>query len=260
MNPHIGITLATPQEGQTREDAVEAGARYLQAVEEAGGRAEAIVAPEPADDRGAAAIVARLDGLILSGGGDLHPRHYAQPGSAEYKTALAGWLYRDEPRDGVELRVLRHILPTQKPILAICRGFQVLNAALGGKLIADVPERAHNTRRDGASGYHGVTVVRESRLGRALGCGPHLYVNSRHHQGVGRGMLAPGLIAAAVSEVGDDLIEGFEKEGDRWLVGVQWHPERLADFGEQEQAASRALFRAFVAAALTSRSADGRSR
>jgi gamma-glutamyl-gamma-aminobutyrate hydrolase PuuD len=222
-------------------------------VEEAGGRAEAILAPDPADDRAAVALAARLDGLILSGGGDLHPRHYAQPGGAAYETALAGWLYPDEPRDEVELRVLRHYLPTQKPVLAICRGFQVLNVALGGRLIADVSHREHNTRRDGTSGYHGVRVVGESRLGRALGCGPHLYVNSRHHQGAGREMLAPGLTATAVSEAGDDLIEGFETGGGRWLVGVQWHPERLADFGEQEQAASRALFRAFVDAALTSR-------
>jgi putative glutamine amidotransferase len=261
LKPLIGITLATPRPGRTREEAVEAGARYLQAVQEAGGKAEAILAPDPADDREAAALTACLDGLVLSGGGDIHPRHYARPGSAEYEIALRGWLYPDEPRDEIELRLLRHYLPTQKPVLAICRGFQVLNVALGGRLIADVPAREHNTRRDGTSGYHAVQVLPETRLGRALDCQPHLYVNSRHHQGVSRDLLAPGLRATAESEVaGDALIEGFESGDDRWLVGVQWHPERLADFGEREQLASRALFRAFVRVTLTSHSAGARPR
>jgi len=260
LEPRIGITLATPKPGKTREEAVEAGARYLQAVREAGGKTEIILAPDPADDRAAAALAARLDGLVLSGGGDIHPRHYARPGSAEYEVALKGWLYPDEPRDEVELRLLRRYLPTQKPILAICRGFQVLNVALGGGLIADVPAREHNTRRDGVSSYHAVRVLPQSRLSQALDCQTHLYVNSRHHQGISRDLLAPGLRATAASEVGDALIEGFESGDDRWLVGVQWHPERLADFGEREQLASRALFRAFVRAALTSHSAGAHPR
>jgi putative glutamine amidotransferase len=249
LKPHIGITLATPKPGKTREEVIEAHARYLQAVEEAGGVAKPLIAPAPADDRAAASLASCLNGLILSGGGDVHPRHYDRPGSAAYEEALRGWLYPDEPRDEAEFRLLRHYLPTKKPILAICRGFQVLNVALGGRLIADVPAREHNTRRDGTSGYHAVEVVPETRLSQVLGCGAHLYLNSRHHQGVAREMLAPGLRPTAVSEVGDLLIEGFEAEGDRWVIGVQWHPERIPDFGEREQEASRALFRAFVEAA-----------
>lgn len=260
LKPRIGITLATPKPGKTREEAIEAGARYPQAVQEAGGTSEVIIAPDPADDRAAAALAARIDGLVLSGGGDIHPRHYARPGSAEYEIALRGWLYPDDPRDEIELRLLHHYLPTQKPILAICRGFQVLNVALGGGLIADVPAREHNTRRDGASGYHAVQILPETRLSQALGCQTRLYVNSRHHQGVSRDLLAPGLRATAASEVGDALIEGFEPADDRYLLGVQWHPERLADFGEREQLASQALFRAFIDAALTSHSADARPR
>ncbi|MSS72356.1 MAG: gamma-glutamyl-gamma-aminobutyrate hydrolase family protein [Candidatus Latescibacteria bacterium] len=249
MKPHIGITLDTPKPGKTREDVIETSARYLQSVEEADGAAKPLIAPDPADDRAAAALVIRLDGLILSGGGDVHPRHYARPRDAGYEEALRGWLYPDEPRDEAEFRLLRHYLPTGKPILAICRGFQVLNVALGGKLIADVSAREHNTRRDGTSGYHAVELVPETRLSQVLGGGAHLYVNSRHHQGLVQEMLAPGLRPTATSEVGDLLVEGFEVTDDRWLIGVQWHPERIADFGEREQEASRALFRAFVDAA-----------
>lgn len=248
--PWIGITMTTPKAGQTREDVIDANRRYVQMVEEAGGAVEVIIAPEPANDPAAVALVHRLDGLILSGGGDIHPRYYYRPGTLEYDAALAGWFYQDEPRDEVEIRLLRHYLPTGKPILAICRGFQVLNVALGGKLIADLAAHEHNTRPEGISGFHEVTVLPASRLGRVLGCGATLRVNSRHHQGITLPLLAPGLRPAARSDLGEPdgepVIEGYEASDDRWLLAVQWHPERLPDFDERGQAVSRALFRAFV--------------
>jgi len=249
--------MTTPKEGQTREEIINANSRYAQMIEEAGGRVEAIIAPQPADDRAAATLAARLDGLLLSGGGDIHPRYYYQPGTPEYDAALAGWFYQDEPRDEVEMRLLRHYLPTGKPILAICRGFQVLNVALGGRLVADLAAHEHNIQPEGVSGFHEVTVSPISRLGRTLGCGASLRVNSRHHQGITLPLLAPGLRPAARSDLGElngePVLEGYEAADERWLMAVQWHPERLSDFDEQSQAISRALFRAFVDAARARR-------
>jgi putative glutamine amidotransferase len=187
-------------------------------------------------------IYERLDGLFLPGGVDMDPTTYG-----ESRSALCG--RTDAARDWTELLFVRWALADQKPVLAVCRGAQVLNVAVGGSLYQDVgaqhPEAIkhdhfplNGRRRDELA--HEVRVAPGSRLQRLLGA-DRLEVNSMHHQGIAR--LAPGLQAVATSP--DGLIEGVEGETDQFLLGVQWHPEDLVDVDPR----MRRLFDAFIAAA-----------
>ena len=176
------------------------------------------------------------DGLLLPGGVDLNPSSYgAQPHPA------CEW---DDRVDELEFQLARWALGRQIPILGICRGLQVLNVALGGTLVQDLPSQrpqgADHPRR-GARDLlsHRLTVRPGTRLSAAMGEG-EIAVNSLHHQGVER--LAPGLVASAQAE--DGLVEGVETLDGGWVVAVQFHPEEL--FAHQRYASE--LFQAFVAA------------
>jgi putative glutamine amidotransferase len=188
-------------------------------------------------------IYDRLDGLFLPGGVDMDPATYG-----ESRSALCG--RTDPARDWTELLFVRWALADKKPVLAVCRGAQVLNVAVGGSLYQDVgaqhPEAIkhdhfplNGRRRDELA--HEVRIARGSRLHDLLGSDT-LAVNSMHHQGIAR--LAPGLQAVATSP--DGLIEGVEgRAADQFLLGVQWHPEDLVDVDPR----MRRLFDAFIAAA-----------
>ena len=189
------------------------------------------------------AIYEKLDGVFLPGGVDIDPDSYNEP-----RTDVCGRV--DPDRDRTEIMFADWAMKDGKPILAVCRGAQLLSVAAGGTLYQDLsseypgaikhdywPKAGERTRQDLA---HPVDVVENTRLSRLIGSNTFL-VNSMHHQGIKQ--LAPTLVANAFAP--DGLIEGVESEGDDFVLGVQWHPEDLAD----SDPAMRALFDAFVEAA-----------
>jgi putative glutamine amidotransferase len=184
------------------------------------------------------------------------------------------------PRDHLETAQFRRARARRLPVFGICRGFQFLNVALGGSLVQDLATAdAHRAATSKASRSHLVQITPDSALARIIDVemnDTHVVgVNSRHHQGVTTIGLAPGLVASAFSTVPGDgrghLVEGIEtvgtREGTEFVLGVQWHPERVADtapFGERQSVTfaeiSRRLFRAFVLASEARRSGDERAR
>jgi gamma-glutamyl-gamma-aminobutyrate hydrolase PuuD len=179
-------------------------------------------------------------GLLLTGGVDVNPGLYGEaPGPRT-----------DEPnraRDDFELRLLREALAADLPVLAICRGHQLLNVCLGGRLLQHIEGDPHRWLDDepATSNWHEVDVAVGSRLGGIYGPG-RLLVNSRHHQGVTADRLAPGLRCTAVSH--DGFVEGVESLVHRWVIGVQWHPERQEESTPQFNATSARLWQAFAGA------------
>lgn len=176
--------------------------------------------------------IARLDGLLLSGGGDVHPKHYNQHIDGAEKHNI------HDGRDRLELGLTRAALAADLPILGVCRGFQVLNVVLGGSLLQHVD--GHRSPKN-AVNYHDVTVAPHTLLARTLGLEGRLAVNTYHHQAVTAERLAPGLRAAATVH-GTPLLEGIEAPDKRWVLAVQWHPERFYELDERH----RRLFSEFV--------------
>jgi len=179
-----------------------------------------------------------VHGLLITGGVDVDPALY---GERRHPATQ-----RPNPeRDAHELSLLREALVQGLPFLGICRGHQLLNVALGGKLLQDVPGGHHQAREDDSSAWHRVRFL--DGLLRQL-YGPEALVNSRHHQAVTVDRLAPGLRPLALSP--DGLVEAVQVEGHSWALGVQWHPERPEMWDEARPVLSHAapLFRAFVQA------------
>ncbi|MBM3671757.1 MAG: gamma-glutamyl-gamma-aminobutyrate hydrolase family protein [Actinobacteria bacterium] len=197
--------------------------------------------PTSAGDAEISALLDRYDGLMLLGGGDLSPDRYGQ----EHSDTIYGV---DHDRDATELDLCRGAIRAGMPVLAICRGHQVLNVALGGTLDQHITDRAglvgHGIPgvEDGAQ-PHDVEVEPQSRLATAMGT-THACVSSHHHQAVEA--LGHGL--RVVAHAPDGVVEGIELDDpDRWVVGVQWHPEDTADTDASQQG----LFDAFVTEAAT---------
>jgi putative glutamine amidotransferase len=204
-----------------RGGAVVVGRHYLDAVTRAGAVPAILDPSEPVE---LSQVLARFDGLLLLGGGDLDPSLY---GADEWHPEVGGV---DERHDAFELAALRAALDLDLPVLAVCRGCQVLNVALGGTLRQHVDD--HRGR------LHPVTVVAGSRTEAAMGT-TSAAGWSRHHQVIDR--VGDGLVVTAHAD--DGLVEGVELP-DRWAVGVQWHPEDSA----ADDPAQQGLFDAFVAA------------
>jgi len=219
VKPRVVLTLSRQDTPERRA----ASGRYARALEAAGARVVAVLPGEipPAE----------FDALCLSGGGDVQPRRYHEENVRSENI--------DADRDELEFHLVERALAADLPVLGICRGCQVLNVALGGSL------EQHRTGH-GADDHatHLVRAVRGSLLAEACGDGP-LRVNSRHHQAVTDARLAPAL--RAVARVGD-LIEAVESTTHRWVLGVQWHPERTGEV----DARTRQVFSAFVRAASRS--------
>ena len=188
-------------------------------------------------------IFARLDGVFITGGVDVDPSRYGEP-----KTPLCGTT--DPDRDAVELMLLKYAMAHELPVLAVCRGIQILNVLGGGTLYQDVtamvpaalkhdyfPTPDQPSRKYLA---HDITVKHGSKLGVILGDGV-VPVNSMHHQAIKD--LAPGLAPTAFAP--DGIIEGVEGTGDQYLIAVQWHPEELTD----TQPGMKRLFTTFIDAA-----------
>lgn len=159
-------------------------------------------------------------GLMLPGGGDIDPEWYGEPPHPRTK-------YISHQRDRFELTLLEAALERDLPVLAICKGMQLLNVHLGGTLtqhLADDQDRLDHARDvPRAEPAHKIRIEEDSLLGEMLGV-RNANVNSHHHQGIGR--VAPGLREVAWAE--DDTLEAFELTSARWVVAVQWHPEAMA--------------------------------
>lgn len=184
--------------------------KYTEAVERAGGLPYVLLPDEIPES-----IPDKCSGIIFSGGGDIAPELF---GLYDYDHSLVRGL--DLRRDEFELRLAALAFERRIPALGICRGIQVMNAALGGTLILDIPGHMQTAARDKKT--HSVVAVCPSRLGDILGS--RIEVNSFHHQAVGR--ISPRLKLSAASV--DGVIEGLEAP-DFFFIGVQWHPECLSD-------------------------------
>lgn len=211
---------------------------YIEAVADAGG--VPVLIPLGLDEEALLTLFERLDGLVLTGGGDIAGDHYR----SEHPDFIFDI---DEDRDRVELTLAREAIARNKPLLAICRGHQVLNVALGGTLYEDVLKWMPGAIKHDFFGAfprnhqaHEVTIVPESKLATALGR-VETNVNSLHHQGIRD--LAPGL--TAVAHAPDGLIEAVEADDHPFAVGVQWHPENLVE----DVPWMKSLFRGLVEAA-----------
>ncbi len=185
-------------------------------------------------------LVAHLDGLILSGGGDVHPRYFgAELDGADPKSI-------SEQRDELELSLARAALDAELPIFGICRGCQVLNVAAGGGMVQDLPGHRSSTIDPV---LHDVALLPNTRLAQIVGAA-NLAVNTYHHQGVDAATLAPGMRVSALAMAPDEwLVEAFESTDQPWVIGVQWHPERIFDFALPE--GHRRLWQSFLEACQT---------
>lgn len=201
-----------------RGPAFAAGQTYFRAVERAGG-VPVMLPPITSLADQALDLLGRVDALVLHGGGDVDPRRYGEEPTAEQ-------LYGIVPEhDEVELAVVRAALDADVPTLAICRGMQVMNVALGGTLVQHIGSEDHWLRK------HPVELAPGSRLAAAIGSTRAQACHSVHHQAVAR--LGDGLTLTATSD--DGMPEGFEVDAARWFVGVQWHPEDTAEHDVQQQ-------------------------
>lgn len=232
--PLIGITTHAP--GAQHRAALDGLlALIVGAVERAGGLP--LLIPPWLAAPALAAMLGRIDGLLLAGGGDLDPALYG----AAHTAAIGGI---EPERDQAELTLLRVALAAPKPVFGICRGAQILNVALGGTLYADTSEHPGALRHTYFPDHpldlrpHLVQVAEGSRLAAIIGR-PELPVNSLHHQACRS--VAGALRVAATAP--DGLVEAVELADHPFALAVQWHPEALPGVAEQ-----RALFEAFVAA------------
>jgi putative glutamine amidotransferase len=239
--PLIGVTTSatSDEDGGAAPPRAHINQAYVRAVQGAGG--VPVLLPPYLDDPGRDALWERLDGLVLTGGGDIDPARFDQP---RHQT-VAGV---SEARDRLELELTERALAEGLPLLAICRGLQVLNVALGGSLHQHLPaayparDLAHQQKAPRDQPTHDVKVmVERTRLGAVVGAA-ELQVNSFHHQAINR--LGRGLRQVAWAP--DEVIEGVDMPQARGLVlAVQWHPEDLID----HDSAARNLFAALVEAA-----------
>jgi putative glutamine amidotransferase len=215
--PSVGVTIAYDDRRANihvlRQD-------YVRSVERAGGLPLVLCPGKPSD---VPDFLDRLDALLLSGGSDVDPALYGRPPHPKL-----GLVVRE--RDDFELALVREALRRDLPLLAICRGQQVLNVATGGTLVQDLPSEIgsmeeHDARRERWHVAHEVRIAPGTLLRQVLGR-DKVSVNSFHHQAVET--LGRGLVVSARA-AGDEVIEGIEMPDRRFAIGVQWHPEAFWD-------------------------------
>ena len=161
-----------------------------------------------------------VGGLLLTGGPDISPHLYGGLTPPEHEGEYSPEL------DLLELELLKHALKGDMPVLAICRGMQVLNVAFGGTLIQHLPgHRVESAAGDPAPMSHSIYLSPGSKLAAILGMGGFFRVNSLHHQGLREAQRSPRLLTSAYS-LEDGIVEGLESPEHSWVVGVQCHPER----------------------------------
>ena len=214
MGKRVGLTFRFPKKAVS----------YAEALQRVGVEPVLISpdAPIPLDG---------LDGLLISGGGDVDPARYG-----EAPHASTDWV--DRERDAMEAALIEQALQSDVPLLAICRGLQMLNVVRGGTLIQHLENAAMHRVKD-LAGVHLIQVVPGTKLAAIVGAGSEI-VNSRHHQAAGR--IGEGLQVSATAP--DGVVEALEDPAKRFAIAVQWHPEERLDVGAHD----RALFQAFAAA------------
>lgn len=240
MRPLIGITGRKDTSARLLSTPMSCvGETYVRAIQHVGGT-PVIIPPVIVDDDDWATLFARLDGLLLSGGGDVDPAYYGE----EHEP----WMGQvDVERDISELGLVRTWLKGKRPLMAICRGHQVLNVAMGGTLFQDIAahipnalDHAYAPARPMELPVHTVTLDPGSNIAGILGS-TSLEVNSAHHQAVKK---AADRIAV-VGHASDGVVEAIELPEYPFCIGVQWHPEAMVKTSHSMWP----LFEAFVAAA-----------
>jgi putative glutamine amidotransferase len=235
--PLIVTTLADPAASPEPEVAELKNRRYIEALERAGAYPVPLDEHSSAADR--AAAFAEMDGLLLSGGADLDPARYGE--------ALAGARAAELGRDALEDEAFHAAMDARVPILGVCRGLQAINVFAGGSLIQHLDGHESSPYPSPDVTRHRLELSDGSRLVAILGESSDLTVNSYHHQAITAERVAPGLRISAVAKhpSAGDLVEGVEStDPDRWLIGVQCHPERT----ESSPPVFERLWASFVAA------------
>lgn len=236
MKPVIGIStnFLTVDKGKfLGMERIYVNKDYVDAVIKAGGTP--LLLPPIEDPESICIYAAHCDGFILSGGGDINPLLYGEqplPLLEEIHTGL----------DRAQWKLTEEILKTQKPLLAVCRGMQLLNVVLGGTLWQDIsavgqPVMLHSQHGPREDVFHSITIEKDSTLGALFG--EYLNVNSFHHQSLHR--IGQGLKATAMAP--DGIIEAIEMPDRRFAVGIQWHPEMLLNGSDN----MLPIFRKFIA-------------
>ncbi|MFB3881466.1 MAG: gamma-glutamyl-gamma-aminobutyrate hydrolase family protein [Armatimonadota bacterium] len=240
--PIVGMTLSSrPADPSDARQWDRTTAVYRAALAGAGAQVIEMRAGESALD------LDGLDGIVLTGGGDLDPRHYGQSPHPKCEKP-------DPARDEFELMVARKAIERKLPVLGICRGVQVLGVVLGGQLVQDISSEVpgaaeHRSETKGRTAKHWVELAAGSRLAEVTGA-RRLQVNSFHHQA--NSVLGPG--AVRVAWCSDGVTEAIEVAGAAFAIGVQWHPERMWRRAPRQ----RRLFSAFVEACRRGSQTRGR--
>jgi len=239
--PRIVVTLANPELAHEPAVAALKNDRYLEALERAG------AVPMPLDERDSSSLRvkawAAMDGLLLSGGADLDPSRYGE--------AINGARTVEPGRDALEDEAFRAALAAGVPVLGVCRGLQAINVFAGGSLVQHLEGHESEPYPSPAVTRHRIDLSGGSRLAVILGDAGDLEVNSYHHQAITPKRLGSGLriVATAHHPSAGELVEAVEStDPDRWLVGVQCHPERT----ESSPPVFERLWAAFVAACSVS--------
>jgi len=230
----VAVTASIREEEQPRR--VRLNAAYLTAMENAG--LVPIVVPPLSDPAAADRILAGVDGLVLTGGEDVAPEYFGEKRHPKLGTV-------NQARDATEIALISAARRLRMPLLAICRGIQILNVESGGSLIQNIAaQRPGALEHDGHgprdAAIHPVDIEESSILGLATGV-TRLDVNSLHHQAIDR--LGDGLRITATAP--DGIVEGVESSDDWWVLAVQWHPEEM-DRGAEPGAEPGPLFKAFA--------------
>jgi putative glutamine amidotransferase len=242
--PRVGIPWRTREE--ERQANTEKLSFYFEAVRRAGGEPEHVslaLADEELKKQ-----AARLDGFVLPGSpADVDPARYSEPRHPRTKTV-------DADRDRTDSTLLEHALASHKPVLAICYGCQILNVHQGGSLVQDIPSEKPGTFAHGKTDLEASAITKDLEHAATLSDGSQLQklagatqvqINSSHHQSIAR----PGEKLRVTAVGTDGIIEGVELQSkEDWVVGVQWHPERMP-----EDAFAQKLFEDFVSVAQKAR-------
>lgn len=215
MKPIIGIFPSFDEEKKQ----IFLNQTYIDAIIESGGIP--FVLPLSENPKSVFEALEQINGLILSGGTDIDPKHYSEENNGKS-------LGINEFLDSCEAVVIRLALEADIPVLGICRGMQALNVFCGGSLIQDIPSEhgfsvTHNLAKPEIA-FHRISVEKASPLSDSMGFGEHL-INSYHHQAVKN--IAPDFSSCAVAE--DGIIEAIYHKTKKYVLGVQWHPERDRD-------------------------------
>src|SRR5262245_5621769 len=238
MRPLIGVTCQPTLNAASQRPMYGLGQSYVHAVEMAGGIP--LLIPPMGDDTSRRAIAERLDGVLLSGGGDVDPARYGEEPIPQLGLV-------EPERDELELALARIAIDDEQPLLGICRGMQALNVAQGGTLYQDIGAQQPEAIKHDYHSYEGprdlraheIAVAEESPLAAIVG-GSRYAVNSFHHQAVKQ----PGKDVKIIGWAEDGLAEAMMVEEHPFALAVQYHPEELVD----SDPAALALFQAFVRA------------